>query len=243
MVDFDPTKTCADECIDIRPPIPASLAGEPGYGKVRSISFDPDAPGVQTALRVTLNTMPPPFEGFSGQHRWVGEVSETCENGGVVNPPCPSVPLLPDSFQTASLVCDPYCMDFGSLGAIHVTGDEIIPNAAYYVQMIGCGSDFGDEANYSYPRAIYTSNWGDTVADCTVSPCGPPDGIVNIPTDVTAVLDKFKNLPNAVMKSRADIDPNLPDWLVNITDVTFCLEAFLGFTYPPSGWAGPGGCP
>ena len=60
---------------------------------------------------------------------------------------------------------------------------------------------------------------------------------------MTAVLDKFKNLTNAVMKARADLDPNLPEWLVNITDVTACLDAFLGVTYPPAGWAGPGGCP
>jgi hypothetical protein len=60
---------------------------------------------------------------------------------------------------------------------------------------------------------------------------------------VTSVLDKFKNLPGSVLKARADLEPNVRDWLVNITDVTVCLDAFLGATFPPSGWAGPGGCP
>jgi hypothetical protein len=109
--------------------------------------------------------------------------------------------------------------------------------------MIDCASDFGNESNYSDPLTVHTSVWGDLVGNCTVIPCTPPDGVVNVTTDVTAVLDKFKNLPGAVMKARADLDPNLPEWLVNITDVTVCLDAFLGLTYPPTGWAGPGGCP
>jgi len=225
------------------PDPPTVPTGEPGYDKVRYISFVPSTPGLQTAIRVTLTTMPPPYAGFSGQQMWVGEVLEKCENGGVGDPPCPPVPLIPDSYQTANLQCTPNCMDYGAVGALHVTDDEIIPNAVYDIQMIDCSSDFGNEANYSDPLTIGTSIWGDLVGDCAVIPCTPPDGIVNVTTDVTAILDKFKNLPGAVMKSRADIDPNLPDWLVNITDVTVCLDAFLGSAYPPPGWAGPGGCP
>jgi hypothetical protein len=221
---------------------PTVPVGEPGYNKVRYISFEPANPGVQTALRVTLTTMPPPYAGFSGQQMWVGEAVTKCENGGVSDPPCPAVPPLPRDFESANLQCAPNCMDYGSVGVLHVTDDEIIPGAVYDVQAINCDCDFGVEANYSAPLAISTTRWGDLVGNCTVIPCTPPDGVVNITTDVTAVLDKFKNLPGAVMKSRADLDPNLPEWLVNITDVTVCLDAFLGGTYPPAGWTGPGGC-
>ena len=62
-------------------------------------------------------------------------------------------------------------------------------------------------------------------------------------------MDKFRNLVGAVLKSRADIEPNLPDWLVNISDVTYVLDAFRGFAYPAAqtppapGWPGPDGCP
>jgi hypothetical protein len=57
------------------------------------------------------------------------------------------------------------------------------------------------------------------------------------------VLDKFRNLvpPSlpcpAIIKARADVEPQTPDQLINITDVTLVLDAFRGFPYPfsPSG--------
>ena len=90
-----------------------------------------------------------------------------------------------------------------------------------------------------------TSLWGDMVGTCVATLCGLPDGEVGFPTDVTACLDKFKNLPGAVIKSRAEIEPNFPDWLVNISDVTQVVDAFHGFPYPAPGpgWPGPNGCP
>ncbi len=142
-------------------------------------------------------------------------------------------------------------MDWSTVGDLHVSDDEIVPNAVYDVQAIDCDCDFGDEANYSAPLTITTSIWGDVVRNCAVYPCGPPDGVVGIPTDVTAILDKFKNLePPAfspsILKSRGDLDWNVPNRRIDISDVTFCLDAFRGVTYPPlplAQWPGPTGCP
>ena len=92
------------------------------------------------------------------------------------------------------------------------------------------------------------SVWADLVQDCTTTPCKPPDGTTAI-ADVTAVLDKFKNLQGNVTKVRADIegspagDHRIPDQSINITDVTYCLGAFLGETYPPPGFPAPGNPP
>jgi hypothetical protein len=92
------------------------------------------------------------------------------------------------------------------------------------------------------------SVWADLVQDCTTIPCKPPDGSTGI-VDVTAVLDKFKNLPGNVIKARADLegspagDHRIPDQAINITDVTYCLGAFLGETYPPPGFPAPGDPP
>ncbi|UCC29870.1 MAG: hypothetical protein JSU86_16895 [Phycisphaerales bacterium] len=78
------------------------------------------------------------------------------------------------------------------------------------------------------------------MADCTTCPCGPPDGVVGIPSDVTAVLDKFRNLapPSvpcaAAIKAGADVEPELPDWLVGMADVMCVLDAFRGSPYPPT---------
>jgi hypothetical protein len=39
-----------------------------------------------------------------------------------------------------------------------------------------------------------------------------------------------------VTKSRSDLDPNLPDQRINITDVSGTVDAFKGLPYP---YAGP----
>jgi hypothetical protein len=55
---------------------------------------------------------------------------------------------------------------------------------------------------------------------------------VYITADVTMILDKFKNLEGTLPKPRADIEPATPDLLINMTDVTWALEAFSGAVYP-----------
>ncbi len=225
------------------PPAEESLP----YRKIRSISFVPMNPERETALRVTLTNLPPPFQSLENLHMWVGQTRMICENSGqAVQPPegCGPAPGLPSNeFAAANLQCAPHCMDYGAVGLLHVTDDEIVPDAEYTVQAIDCRADFDNESNYSDPLTIGTSIWGDLIWTCEAPSCGPPDGTVNVTTDVTAILDKYKNLEGAVVKARTDIEPNRPDWVINITDVMQCLDAFLGFTYPPDGWTGPGGCP
>ena len=206
------------------PPEPEQPIAVP---KVRYISMVPGNPDQQTALRVTLSSLPVPFDLLEGTRMWVGDPQQVSENAGKIN----HEPGWSD-FMSANLQCESYCMDWDTVGLLHVTDDEIIPGAVYDVQTIDCGADFDNEAHYSAPLTITTSKWGDLVGTCAVIPCTPPDGVVNMGADVTACLDKFRNLEGAVLKSRADIEPDLPDWLVNISDVTYVLDAFRGFEYP-----------
>jgi len=247
---FNLYKTCADPCLFT----PTTPDGEAGYDKIRYISFVPGNPGRQTALRVTLTDLSAPFDYLNGTKCWVGEPQQVSENSGNVIP----IPGWPD-FWSANLQGSPYCMDWSTVGILHVTDDDIVPAsqppggvfdpAIYDVQAIDCECDFANPLNYSAPLTITMSKWGDSVGTCAVIPCSPPEGVVNMATDVTACLDKFRNLAGAVLKSRADIEPNFPDWLVNIADVTYVLDAFRGFAYPPAqtppatGWPGPDGCP
>jgi hypothetical protein len=244
--------TVSTYCPELEAPAVPPEEDERSFDKNRYLTFIPGGAGTQTAIRVTLRDLPAPYAGLSGQQMWVGPPGPICENAGQSTPPdetdpptygCGTSGSQYRAFQAANLQCAPHCADFGSIGLIHVADDEIIPGAIYDVQVINCLCDGGNEANYCEPLAIRTPRWGDLVKDCTTVPCGAPDGIVNITADVTAVLDKFKNLPNCVIKSRADLEPSVPDWLVNITDVTYCLDCFLGATFPPSGWTGLEGCP
>ena len=145
--------------------------------------------------------------------------------------------------QFANLQADQYCHDFGSVGLLHVSDCEIVPEATYTVQAVACVADPGNETNYSDPLVITTSRWGDICGlwDSENVRWSGPDGSIDVTLDVTACLEKFKNVLGAPIKARADVDPNVPDWKVNIsTDVTQILDAFKGYPYP---FPGPGTCP
>ena len=135
-------------------------------------------------------------------------------------------------------------------GVVHAYGVGTVPSAwtagqldptTYAIQAIHEGCSVGIEDNFSAPLEITMARWGDIVTNCVTCPCGAPDGVLGIPTDVTAVLDKFKNLgpPTipcaAVMKVRADVDFDCPNRRVDISDVTFVYDAFRwAVEYPPN---------
>jgi len=228
-------------------PPPTKPDGEAVYDKNRYISMVPGNPGLQTALRVTLTSLPSEFSIYEGTQVWVGEPVEICENSGQSTPPpegcgpawVPGGPAL--TMWSANLQATQYCQDFGSVGLLHVTDCEIVPGAIYTVQAIDCTCDPGNEASYSDPLLISTSPWGNICGPWDVDHWSPPDTSVDVTVDVTACLEKFKNAFGAPIKARADVDPNTVDWKVNIsTDVTQILDAFKGQLYP---FAGPGTCP
>ena len=88
------------------------------------------------------------------------------------------------------------------------------------------------ESSFSDALVINTSIWGDAVKDCTTLPCSPPDNDVSVTTDVDTVLRKFQNLITGADKARTDVEPALLDAVINISDVTFVLDAFSGDPYP-----------
>jgi len=234
-------------CVDYRdcPNMPCA-GGKCYITKNRYISFVPGNPGKQTALRVTLFQLPEEFDEFTGLKMWVDQPQAISENGGKIV----HTPGWPD-FMGAYLECPPdrHCMDWSTAGVLHVTDDEILPDAVYHVQAIDCADDPQDEGNYTAPLVIPTGKWGDICGAFVDGQWWPPDGSVDIVKDVTAVLDKFRNLEGVLIKARTDLEPNLPDWLVNISDTTYVLDAFRGFAYPPAQtpqpprWTGPIGCP
>jgi len=238
---------CCD-CVPVAPDPPTQSDGSEFYDKNRYISFLPGSPGLQTALRVTLTTLPPEFAAYEGTQVWVGEPVEICENSGQSTPPpegcgpawVPGGPAL--TMWSANLQATQYCYDFGSVGLMHVTDREIVPGATYNVQAIDCTADPGNEANYSDPLPINTSSWGNICGPWDVDHWSAPDESVDVTVDVTACLDKFKNAFGAPIKARADVDPDVPEWKINIsTDVTRILDAFRGQPYPfdgPDGYLG-----
>jgi hypothetical protein len=206
--------------------------GEPGYDKVRHISFVPRNPGMQTALRVTLADLPAPFDDDEGCKLWVGPSGDVSEISGKSD-------ATPPTFKRSLLQTTWHCMDWGMVGTLHVTDSEIVPSGRYDVQAIECTADPSNEGNYSDPRPRYTSKWGDIVRDCSPTGCSAPDGTVNF-VDISCVVDKFKNLPSAPIKTRADVAPDVPDRIIDFVDIPSVVDAFKGLPYP---YGGPDKCP
>ena len=150
---------------------------------------------------------------------------------------------LDREFLAATMQCDPHYADWSTVGSAHVYHEALMPGADYHIQAIGEGCSRAVESSYSVPLEVTMSGWGDVVEDCSVIPCPPPDGSVDVTTDVTAILDKFKNSLNALVTARADIEPQVPDQKINISDVTFALDAFRGRTYPPDSFPPIGAVP
>ncbi len=124
-----------------------------------------------------------------------------------------------------------------------VCDDEIVPEASYRVRC-----DYGEEGSprLSAEVTAITTVWGDTVGPYRVG-IGwlPPDGSVDI-IDVVAILDKFRNLPDAPPIHRVDLIALglgcRPDRSIDIIDASMALDAFRGFSYAETtGCTGP--CP
>lgn len=209
-----------------------------GHGtRNRFLAFQGGNPsGQQEAIRVRFADLPWPFEGHEGKTMWVGTpfaVSE--DSGSPVGPP----PLV----TVAMLECEPYYTDWGAWGPIHIFGPEIVPAAMYELQAIEptCAPracfDLG-EVVYSEPLTVRTSPWGDVVGDCNATGCASPQGIADF-LDISALVDKFKNVTGAQSKTRTDLAGDLLDLKLDFVDISYAVEAFRGAGYP---FAGPVGC-
>lgn len=195
----------------------------------RYISFSADKALSLQAARVVFFGLPVPFDVLDGQTMWVGPPQEISENSGRTDSTGPTTTI-------AALQCDPYYTDWSAWGAIHVTHENIIPGSNYTIQLIndGCGAETA--SNFSMPFTTSTASFGDVVRDCSLSPCAPPDGSIDM-VDAVAILDKFRNLSGAVIKIRADLEPGTPDFIINMADVVLVLIGFQSKPYPfqPSG--------
>ena len=205
--------------------------------KLRALGITAGDAGEIQAIRVTLTNLPAPFNIANGGLMWVGEPFVVCENSGQdeqVDPsdclPTPTgTPLLT---TYAPLQCDPLFRNWSGDGVINLVHPFVIPNATYTVQVVRNECPLLDEAGFSEPLVINTPIWGDIGGICFPPPCLPPDGSVDVVTDVTSALDKFKNIATGVTKARGDVEPSVVDYQVNISDVAFILDAFSGDGHP-----------
>lgn len=209
--------------------------------KNRFLSLTDRNPGRLTALRVTLSNLPSPFSTLNGKSMWVGQPTEICENSGqdasVPIEECGPAPGGPGGLTllVARLQCDPLFIDWSSMTLpINIASEFIVPGGTYSIQAVDQLCPLADESSFSSPLVITNPIWGDVIGEpCSLGGiCPPPDGSVDVVTDVTAVLEMFKNSGFAPGKARSDLEPSVIDLQINISDVTFVLNAFSGSSYP-----------
>ena len=61
-----------------------------------------------------------------------------------------------------------------------------------------------------------------------------PQGTVDF-TDISSIVAKFKNVPGALAKCRADVAPDVPDKIIDFQDISSVVDAFRGLPYPYPG--------
>jgi choice-of-anchor B domain-containing protein len=218
----DPSPAVPDDCALSSPPQAEAFV----FPKNRYLSITPTNAGVQTAIRVVLSDLPPPFEAYEGSVRWLESPESVVDS---VNPVT--------TFKRSRLSCDPVFHDFGSEGPITISDHEIVPGGSYQLQQVTNGCDVGIESNYSAALVVSTAvQWGDLMGE---GPDDPPNGDTNF-IDIAGLVDKFRNLPTAPGMAKADLSPSQPDGILDFTDISACVNAFRGFGYP---YSGPISCP
>ena len=201
-----------DEC-EVVPP---SAAPEPhNVQKNRYISFDPaGAEGVAYQVELTDSTH---FPGSVGVLGWVGD---------------------PDANAVARLSSEPVIRDWLE-PVIHVGACEIVPAATYAVRAMAY------EVILSEPLMIDTvpepspKLWADTVGPMDAGTWGPPNGLVTM-EDIMAAIQRFQYAPTAPHFTWVDLDGEIPNTIVNMTDISRIVQGFKGEPYP---FSDPAMCP
>ena len=126
----------------------------------------------------------------------------------------PKATLVDDG--VARLVASPVFRTPSAWGTAHVADQRIAPGRRYRFR-----SEFGGDNVSIYAEAA-TRAWGDVVS---------PFGVVNF-TDISAVVDRFRSIPQAPPVAQCDLRPATPDYLVDFDDVASTVDAFRGIAYP-----------
>jgi len=227
-----------DECPIVNPP---ALEAEPGgVQKVKFISFaPPDSTSGATAIRIRLSSLhqvnPPyggsptvPFTLFEGLSVWVGPPSTYVESAASNIP-----------FRASFTQCTPHYRDWTSINLLHVTGSHIVPSSIYQLEQVGppCLDQEEGCTVISPPLEIRTARWGDVE-----EPFNPPSITVQPDLgDLSAIVNKFRGVPGAIIKARAlssindqygSITPSTMLVDVGFTPIASIVDAFRGARYP-----------
>ncbi len=215
------------------------IIGPPVAPGSRYVAFEPEEPGLQTAVRVVLTSVYHPgppvsagedrdFGAVEGQVRWLG-------------PPATFPDAAPgSSFLGARLQCTPHFADWGSMGTVQVYGHAIIPSSVYTIVQvpISCQDNPNDPFCFGLPQTVHTGQWGDVAAPFARSDQAAQPDVA----DIAVIIDSFRGLLSAAPKARTYLRDPIPDpsKAINFADVKLAVDAIRGQPYP---YPVPPSCP
>jgi len=210
-------------------------------------SGDCDSAG-ETAIRIVFNSMHivvPPYTGaptisfnsFAGQYVYVGPPATYTENGDPGGVP----------FKASFTQCAPHFQNWNTVGLLHVTGPQIVPSSSYDVEHLaatclsspGAGPCAPGGASVSEGTTLLTTRWGDVA-----SLYNPPDPSIQPDiSDVSNLVDKFRNTPTALIKARGlqagiagnawgQMDASVLSVPFGFGHISACVDAYRGAAYP-----------
>ena len=162
----------------------------------------------------------------TGHQLWVTNPVEVNENGSLV-PPVEGSP----SFYAATLGCSgPAFASYGCMGTVHVFHEGIVPGGTYHIEFLSefCSPDSSED--FSPSLEITNSELGDVVGLVTTPYHSAPNQKQEF-TDFFAILRRFANVPDAMIKARADLEPGCLDLVINISDILSAIAGFVGLQY------------
>jgi len=144
------------------------------------------------------------------------------------------------TFHAAQLQNTPYFTDWVSWGLVQLFGQEVLPNSLYEVRVVdgSCVATPELPSCHSAPLLVATAKWGDIKI-----PFFPATGALQPDfKDISSQVDSFLAKPTAPNKSRAMLQPEVPDYMLDVSfkDISDCVDAFIGASYayaiPTSTW-------
>ena len=189
--------------------VPAVEAAPPHNArKNRYVSFDPSNSGISVAFQIEI-TASSQFPDAVGVLGWVGQPGEN---------------------DVARFVGEPFfSTDWPTV--VHVADCEVVPVATYEIRATASGNTFAQPLEVSTIAEPTPKKWADVVGSFLGAQWEPPNGVVNM-DDVMAAVQKFQQLPSAPPMSYVDVDDQVPNMVLNMTDIQQIVAGFKGEPYP-----------
>ena len=127
---------------------------------------------------------------------------------------------------------------------VHVGDCEVAPFRIYAISATGDGISFSPRLVLGTTRSPQGKFWADLVGSFDGFDWSPPNGLLGV-DDVSAMI-KFITLKPAPHITVVDLSGQVPNWLINATDLQIVIGAFKGDPYPPVAFpnkGSPADCP